>query len=319
MGDIEIPEDVRGWIRNVFKTCNAKTAISLMQMPNTHEAALDMAFVSQAAEFSAPVRFPSEWIVRVDTHFLGGRRHFNNWEIADIGVLINFRQGGKLVKSKIVLLQSKRLYPKEQDYEEDERIDYEMGFARLFRGDGRFESITAPRVFAFDDDSRYQALKIGDEQYVAIEKYEEQYGIPVYYMLYHPGRVPFETVVPRVAGAKVDADIKVGARVLRAADLRSALASKVKGYSPFYRDLKGLRPDPAARTNTPPGWVIEEFLADLSLDCKVGYVAEKETDQGVFQVFNRRSGPISAAIAVTFDAPKGTSGAKMRGRHSTRR
>lgn len=312
MAEIEIPEDVRGWIRKVFHACNAKTAISLMQMPNTHEATLDLAFVSQAAEFAAPVKFPSEWIVRIDTHFLGGRRHFYSWEIADIGVLINFRQGGKLVKSKIALLQSKRLYSKEEEYEEDERVDYEIGFARLFRGDGRFESITAPRVFAFGDESRYQALKVGDEQYQAVEKYEAKYGIPVYYMLYHPGLVPFETEIPRLADTKVDSDIKVGARVLRATELRAALVSKSKGYAPFYRDVKELRPEPAARTKTPPGWMVEEFIADLSLDCKMGYIAEKETDEGVFQVFNRRSGPISAAIAVTFDAPRGRP-AKSRG------
>lgn len=76
------------------------------------------------------------------------------------------------------------MYPKEGDYEEEERVDYEIGFARLFRGDGSFESITAPRLFSFNDDSRYQALKVGDEQYVAVEKYEAKYGIPVYYMLY---------------------------------------------------------------------------------------------------------------------------------------
>lgn len=66
--EIEIPEDVRAWIRNAFQKCNAKTAISLMQMPNTHEASLDLALVSQAAEFSDPIRFPSTWIVRIDTH-----------------------------------------------------------------------------------------------------------------------------------------------------------------------------------------------------------------------------------------------------------
>jgi len=299
----QIPEDVRDWVRRVFRACNEKTATSLMKMPSMHEAALDMAFVSQAAEFSAPIRFPSEWILRVDTHFLGGRRHFHNWEIADIGVLMNFRRGGKLVKSKIALLQSKRLYPIEEEYEEDERVDYEIGFARLFRGDGRFESITAPRVFTFNEDAKYQALKVNDEQYRAVEAYETQFGIAVYYMLYHPGCVPFSTEIPRLSETFITHNVEVGARILRATDLRAALASKSKGYVPCYGDLKDLRPEPAARTKAPPGWMVEDFLADLSLDCKVGYVAEKETDAGISRIFNRRGGPISAAIAITFDAP----------------
>jgi|SRR5580658_4865430 hypothetical protein len=141
-----IPEDVRIWVRSVFRACNVRTANALSAMPNTHETALDLAFVSEAARFAAPVRFPSEWIVRIDTHFLGGGRHFGEWEIADIGVLIQFRRAGKLLKSKVLLLQSKRLYPTEQEYDEDERADYEIGFARLFSGDGHFPSIAAPRV-----------------------------------------------------------------------------------------------------------------------------------------------------------------------------
>jgi len=175
-----------------------------MKMPSTHEASLDLAFVSRAADFAGPIVFPSEWIVRIDTHFLGGRRHFFNWEIADIGILIVFRQGGKVVKSKIALLQSKRLYPMEEEYEEDERVDYEIGFARLFHGDEHFGSITAPRVFSFGSESKYQALRVGDKQYVAVEGYEKEHSIPVYYMLYHPGYLPYKTEIPRLATAIVE-------------------------------------------------------------------------------------------------------------------
>jgi hypothetical protein len=35
-----------------------------------------------------------------------------------------FRRKGKLYKSKSALLQSKRLYPNEQPFEEDEPVDY---------------------------------------------------------------------------------------------------------------------------------------------------------------------------------------------------
>jgi len=57
------------------------------------------------------------------------------------------------------------------------------------------------------------------------------------------------------------------------------------------------------RRVTPPGWLIEEFVADLAIDCKVGHATERFDDEGLRQLFFNRSGPISAAIAVTFDAP----------------
>jgi hypothetical protein len=291
---VKVPDDVTAWIRGVFRTCNARTASSLMRMPTTHEETLDAAFVGAAAEFAAPVRFQSEWIVRIDTHFLGGRRHFYNWEIADIGVLIVFRRGGKVVRSKVVLLQSKRLYPDEEEYDEKERIDYEIGFARLFRGDARFEAVSAPRVFAFQETSRYQALKVGDDQFSAIEQYESSHGIPVHYLLYHPGVVPFSTEIPRLPANPPTDTIEV--------------ASRPPGYSPQFSDVKAIELSPPAPTSTRPGWLVEEFIADLALQCKVGHVAEKENDPGLVRVFSRRSGPISAAIAITFDAPPGWKG-----------
>ena len=48
---------------------------------------------------------------RADVHFLGGLRHFYNWEIADIGVLIFAKKAGTVVANTVAVLQSKRLYP----------------------------------------------------------------------------------------------------------------------------------------------------------------------------------------------------------------
>jgi hypothetical protein len=302
-----VPADVRDWVRSVFRACNERTASALARMPTTHESALDQAFITEAARFSAPVRLPSEWIVRIDTHFLGGGRHFGSWEIADIGVLLQFRRQGKVIKTKILLLQSKRLYPAEEAYEEDERADYEIGFARLFREDASFAAITAPRRFTFQDESRYAALLVGDGQYEAIDSYETQYGIPVHYLLYHPLSVPSETTMPLMAETGPEPPLVVGARVLPAAQLRQALGGRPKGYAPSWGEIKTLQALPQARTASAPGWLVEEFIADLAVECKVGHVAQSQNDAGLFRVFNRRSGPISAAIAVTFDAPPSAS------------
>ena len=50
------------------------------------------------------------------------------------------------------------------------------------------------------------------------------------------------------------------------------------------------------------------FVADLVIECnKEGYIAGTNPmeDEGVFEVFNRRSGPIFAAISISIDAPAG--------------
>jgi len=65
----------------------------------------------------------------MDIHYLGGMRHWGAWEIADIGVIVMLRRRGKVQRSKLGLLQSKRLYPAEQDYEEDQPVDYTDGAA----------------------------------------------------------------------------------------------------------------------------------------------------------------------------------------------
>ncbi len=117
---IPIPADVRAWLHGVFVGCNGRVARTITQVPTTHEVPLDMTFIQHFLGVSAPRRFPSGWTVEISTHYLGGGRHFSEWddfprrwEIADIGMLVIFRQAGKMLRSKVALLQSKRLYPDE--------------------------------------------------------------------------------------------------------------------------------------------------------------------------------------------------------------
>jgi hypothetical protein len=224
--------------------------------------------------------------------------------VADIGVLIQFRRGGKLVKTKVLLLQSKRLYPSEEAYDESTRADYEIGFARLFRESTSFNAVTKPRTFTFGDSSKYEALHVKGRQFDAIEAYQAGTGIPIHYMLYHPNRIPSEVVLPRIAKErKQPAKLVVGARVLPATQLHDAIRHLPKDHSPSFALVKPLRSTPPAKTDTGPGWLVEEFIADLAVDCKVGYVAKIAGDIGLDRVFTRRAGPISAAFAVTIDAP----------------
>lgn len=302
-GTIRIPKEVRDYVRSVFADVNRRTSSRLTRSPNTHEGSLDLTFIEATSEHAAPVKLSSNWIVRVDTHFLGGRRHYANWEIADIGVLIQVRKQGKLVATKLALLQSKRLYPRESAFEEEDATDFYIGFARLFREDTPYGRVVEPRTLSFNDESRYQALKVGDGQFDAVQAYEKRLGVEVHYLLYHPWRIPHEVTIPIVEARKPQGKNIIGCRVLPSALLRDALADREAGYSPKYRDLKQVKPTPHTPSKDPPGWRVEEFLADLCLRCKAGFLVAGPNDEKLFQVFSRRTGPIAAAIAVTFDAP----------------
>ncbi|MFB9728695.1 hypothetical protein [Haloechinothrix salitolerans] len=259
---------------------------------------------------AAPVRFPSGWTVEVSTHFLGGGRHFaewpdmpRRWEIADIGFLVLFRQGGKLIRSKVALLQSKRLYPDELEWDEDNPVDYVIGFGRLLRPDAEWAAVTAPRTFSFTPQSRYKALMTGVPQYQAIAQYERRNGIPVYYLLYHPWKIPHNVTYPVTGVAGVGGNCEVGCRVVPARALRTALNSESEGHSPAYDELAYSLAEPFTEVQHRAGWRLEHFVVDLLLECEAGYIADSPTDGGLNYIFSRRGAPISAALAVTIDAP----------------
>lgn len=95
---------------------------------------------------------------------------------------------------------------------------------------------------------------------------------------------------------------RIGARVISAQMLDERLKSQnlKKGDNPAFHNVFT-----EARTVTSPPWPLEYFVADLVLGCKEGRIAgvNPMEDEALFRVFNRRSGPISAAIAVTIDTP----------------
>ncbi len=300
---IPIPPDVRQWLTGTFKSCNERVAAKVTRIPTGHETSLDLTFIEHFSGFSLPFQFPSGWVVEINTHYLGGARHFAGWEIADIGLLVQFRQSGRLVRSKIALLQSKRLYPDEQEWSEDTPTDYEIGFARLFQGDDEWASITKPRLFSFTDVSSYKALIVADHQYAAIAGYESQFDIPVYYLLYHPWRIPSSTVVPVAGVVPLDGPCEVGCRVLPAQHMRAAMNGRPDGHKPGYAELRLLLAEPFTADENQAGWRLEHFVVDLLLECETGHIAASPQDPGLERIFYRRGAPIAAAIAITIDAP----------------
>lgn len=307
---IPIPSDVQVWLRDTFSACNERVSSIVTRVPTTHETSLDMAFIEHFAGMAAPVRFPSGWVVEISTHFLGGGRHFGDWpkfprrwEIADIGFLVLFRQSGRLIRSKVALLQSKRLYADEQEWDEDNPLDYMVGFGRLFKPDEDWGSVITPRRFGFTPESCYKALMTGVPQYSAIAQYETQHGIPVYYLLYHPFEIPHAVVLPLTADYQPNGGCSVGCRVVPAKRLRNVLAHQPSGHSPAFDELRRSLAAPFTDDWHQNGWRLENFVVDLLLECEEGYIANSPSDGGLNYIFTRRSGPISAALALTIDAP----------------
>jgi len=253
-----------------------------------------MELISHLTEFSAPQILDSGWTVSIDTHFLGGLRHFyNKWEIADIGLLVHYRKHGKLVRSKTAVLQSKRLYPQSGAVKEDMRIDYEIGFGRLADPEP-IPPLYSKSVFRFNENSRYEALKAHDDQFNAIKQYMAQSKVPVFYQFYNPADLPWEQTYPLTKESRRIRSYDFATRVMRASDVIACLAGKPKNYVPSVLDLAPDRND--------MGWRLEAFIVDL-IRCKEGLIFKDIAEADINSLFNRRSGPIAAAVAFSVEMP----------------
>lgn len=299
---MQLPPDVLDWLRKVFLTCNERVSLKLSDAPHTHEESLDMTFVESFSHHESPVTLPSGWTMRFETHFIGGRRHWAKWEIADIGLLVMLRAGGKQRITKVALLQSKRLYPNEIEFDEKDYEEYMMGFRRLFEQDVEWEEMIKPRAFTFDDSSKYKALLVEDEQYKAIKGYEDEHKMPVYYLLYNPAQIPLTVHVPRMTVGQKTLICDVGCRVAPAKNVRNTLSNSASGSSPTYKELHAIVPTTTLTYSE--NWRLEDFAVDLLLSCQTGLIARSPDDYGLRQIFYRRSGPIGTAIAITVDGPE---------------
>lgn len=265
--------------------------------PNAPEESLDLTWIEHMSRFSSPVTLGSGWLVKIETHYLGGMRHFRRWEIADIGLLVHLRLGEEGRVSKVALLQSKRLYPDGTPIREETLVDYEIGFARLADPEDQALSVGFETEFRFTSASHYGAIRQPSNQVSAIADYEQQVGLKVYYQLYNPWRVPFVQRIPLIAYAESDGAPDLGVRIVPAPLLRTRLGMDSRP-NPLLRDLADIPPLPAY------GWRLEDFICDELLACREGDRFGSVGDAPIQQLFNRRSGAIAAAIAITIEAPK---------------
>ena len=284
-----IPHRVISFIKRIFANSNRTVARAMDSNPNLREEYLDQLFLSSLIPLNrVAIQVPkTSWIIRIDTHFLGSRWMWKNWEIADIGVLVTFRHKGHVQRSKVGLLQSKRLYANEvlEPVSEDDLNP--IGFGSLLQSDEIFQKESSSRTFSFSRESIYRQIVYNDEQYKAIRDYERYNRIPVYYMLYNPSLLPSVLKIPAESLSK--RRVTEGCKVITSEEVRKV--TNVTKASPSYSELELDRPHLR----------IEDFIEDLVL-CKKGHIISMPSDEAVSRLFYQRSAPISAALSVTIDS-----------------
>jgi hypothetical protein len=295
-----VPADVVDWLRAVFAECNARITEKLSSNPNVSEESLDQTWVEHLSHFSSPIELASGWLVRIETHYLGGMRHFGNFEIADIGLLYFLRTGGEIVRSKVALLQSKRLYPTTGAVEEEGVIDYRIGFARLADPETLSRSLSVQAEYQFSSECRFGAILAGSEQVELIDEYAERSQLRIYYQLYGPWNLPHTRRVPSPAWKRPYGKPALGVRVLPVEVMHQLLASHDAGFRPRVADLAS-SDDGFADL----GWPVEQFVADELVGCREGSPFGSISDASIQNLFYRRSGPIAAAVSITIEAPLG--------------
>jgi len=298
--DLEIPEDVIAFVRGAFGSCNQQLANDLSTFPAIHEESLDMNFMSNFARHQAPVRLPSNWIVRIDAHFIGGGRHFDTWEVADIGLMMVFRKQGKVVKSKICLLQSKKLYASPLAVLLEDRYFRRAGLGRLLVSEGEHASIIEDKLLAFKKTSRYQAFRKGSDQQDTMGHFERRWSTEMYYLFYNPVCLPLSVQMPLQNLPDLPAN-DIGCRVVQKRQLDEVIAERPRGYSPSFSDLeKGLGLEDKG-VPSKGGWRLEDFAADLVLKCEAGLVDESPNFESLAILMNQKQRPMSCALSITFD------------------
>lgn len=300
-----IPADLVEFIRSAFGGANSRATLALTRQPSMHEEMLDQQIVSTLDGVGSRIVPGSGAAVSIETHWLGGRRHYHNWEIADIAVAVIVRRVGHLAGQKVALLQSKRLYSRELSIREGGKFDYMAGIMRLIDVEPSVSTLTVARSFTFSEDCVYGQIEAAGEQPKLIEEYISERNIPVYYSLYNPAVVPMTSTVPQVHEEMAEPTVEVGCRVLTTSDVHGALASLAAGQRPRFVDL--VRPVPTGDIDAfaQHGWRLENFIADEVLRCREGRLFERSDDVDLDRLLRERSAPISAAIVITIDLPHG--------------
>lgn len=175
----DIPEKIKEYIKGHFENCNKQLSYDLAIFPGIREESIDNNFISYFSRIPGPIKFDNNWTLRIDAHFIGGGRHYENWEVADIGLMIIFRRNGKILRSKMVFLQSKKLYPASIKHISTDPY-MRMGMGRLLVTDDEHLDLIKSRLVKFEEKSKYKAFKKDSLQQRAMSSFQDRFDINMY-------------------------------------------------------------------------------------------------------------------------------------------
>ncbi|MFT6776171.1 MAG: hypothetical protein ACJAV1_000080 [Paraglaciecola sp.] len=294
-----LPDDVKLSLNKIFSDCNFALSRQISIFPNTHEETLDQLFVTHLAQMQGPIKFDSNWIMRLDAHFIGGGRHYRNWEVADVGLMVVFRKKGRIVRSKLVFLQSKRLHASTQKFK---GIDpyYRLGMGRLLVTDDEHQELIERKTITFLESCRYKAMRKGDDQHNAMEEFSKLHDIDIYYLFYNPVTIPWQIDSP-VEQPPVFEHNPVGCRIIPREIMNQKISDKAENYSPTYADARVATKENFGGEDVDAGWRLEYFVNELFLSCKVGKIDDSPNFEVLLDLMGKKSSPISSAISISFD------------------
>jgi hypothetical protein len=291
-----IPKDAIEYFRHAFAEANRIATERIVNVPNIRETTLDDALVDALIPFSPPKRLQSGAVVEMDVHNIGGLRRIYHWETADIAILVFIYRGRQMIAQKIAMLQTKRLFPKNNDVLDEDPEGFRYGMNAFLNRDSRSPLAVLNREFVFDDTCAYGALKAGSEQVAMINSLNSQFGESVFYMFYNPSTVPVSIQYP-VRSRRQIKSAKVGCRVFLSHEVHTVLDTLEKDRSPTLKMIVT-----GGKTSN---WRLESWVADLVLQCKLGRRFDDSMQDKVSMLLERRSGPIGAAIAISIALPHG--------------
>lgn len=300
---LNIPEDVKNYIRKHFSKCNRNVASDLSLFPAIYEESLDMNLIGYWSKNQQPAKLKSGWIVRVDAHFIGGGRHFGTWEVADIGLMIIFRKKGKVNRSKLAFLQSKKLYANSLSYKKDNPYIRRFGMGRLLVTEDEHEDVIKPRLLHFTESSKYKAFQKDNEQQQAMKAFQERFGMKMYYLLYNPLNIPYSVKMPVETHPKFGRN-EIGCRVIPKDFLDEALATYPAKHSPSLGDIKYMLSGEFLNKKHDAGWRLEYFIVDLMMSCKEGIIDDSPNFEKVLRFLNDKRSPMSSSLSITIDSPE---------------
>lgn len=295
----DIPKEIFDFVRTHLADCNNQLSYSLSLFPGIREESLDNNFISYFSKRPGPFRINPNWNIRFEAHFIGGGRHYYTWEVADIGLMIIFRKSGKIIRSKLAFLQSKKLYASNISVISRDQFD-RMGMGKLLQTEDEHADLVKRKTVSFDERSKYKAFKKDSEQQHAMSSFQEKFGINMYYLFYNPLTIPHIIVSPLEHEIEMT-DNTAGCRVMTKNYLDEALKIHPPNYRPSYGDIKYMLPGQFMNEEHTGGWRLEYFVSDLFMGCKEGLIDDSPNFETLLELLRQKSSPISAALSITID------------------